>query len=152
MVGSTSALFKGVRYNFKTTAELRESMERKLGALRGLIEEREQRVRKIRDEYEIDAERLAVLILRYQDNRDQDFVSYERQGSTDKALVPAGVIASLVRERQMIDSEREQIVKIELILRNIREEELYYEPRSGETKRRLTLHHLSDDELEYLGF
>lgn len=147
----TSALFRGVQYNTKTTPELREAMTRKVEAIRKLIEEREGRTRRLREEYGIDAERLSVLVMRYQD--EGNVVSYEKQGGGEGApLVPAGVIANIVEERRMIDSEREQIWKLELVLRNLRDEELYAEPRTGEIKTRLCLHTLTDDELDYLGF
>ena len=86
-----------------------------------------------------------MLVMRFKESK--GFVSYENQGSGEgEALVPAGVIANLVRERQMIDSEVEQIRKLELILRNIRDEELYEVPRTGEIKTRPSIHELSDEE------
>ena len=62
------------------------------------------------------------------------------------------IITNIVRERRMVDSEREQIRKLELVLRNLKDEELYAEPRTGEVRSRIALHVLNDDDLEYLGF
>ncbi|MFP2929907.1 hypothetical protein ACLESO_32875 [Pyxidicoccus sp. 3LG] len=145
-------LFESVRYNTKTTPEVRQAMQNKLKELATRIEDREGRMKRIRDEYQIDSERLAALVIQYQ-NRDSEFVSYESQGGSPRdAVVPAGVIANIIREREMIDSERGQIRKLELVLRNLPETELYNDPRTGEVKSRQPLHKLTDDELEYLGF
>ncbi|WNG50909.1 hypothetical protein F0U60_47355 [Archangium minus] len=62
------------------------------------------------------------------------------------------MIANLIREREMIDSERGQIRKMELILRNLPDTELYNDPKTGEVKSRQPLHELTDEELEFLGF
>lgn len=150
-VDRVDAMFEGVRYNTKTTPDLRQAMTLKVEAIQALIEEREIRTKRLRDEYGIDAERLAVLVVRYQE--EGSFVSYDKQGGArGETLVPAGVIANLVEERRMIDSERDQLSKLELVLRNLQDVELYEEPRTGEIKTRAPLHRLSDDELEYLGF
>ncbi|MCY1077815.1 hypothetical protein [Archangium lansingense] len=145
-------MFESVRYNIKTTPEVRAAMQRKVKELAAHIEEREARMRRIRDEYQIDAERLAALIIQYQNN-DSGFVSYQAQGDSKRdVVVPAGVIANIIREREMIDSERGQIRKMELILRNLPDTELYNDPKTGEVKSRQPLHELTDEELEFLGF
>lgn len=82
-------------------------------------------------------------------NNSGDFVSYEHQGGPS---VPAGVIANLIQERTMIDTELQQLRKLELVLRNLRDEEPYTHPRTGEVCMRQAIHELDDDELEYLGF
>ncbi|MCP3169206.1 hypothetical protein [Myxococcus qinghaiensis] len=145
-------LFESVRYNTKTTPDLRGAMGKKVEELEKRIAEREGRLQRIRDEYQIDPERLATLVIQYQ-NKESDFVSYQAQGGSPRdTVVPAGVIANIIREREMIDSERSQIRKLELVLRNLPESELYNDPRTGEVKSRQPLHQLTDDELEYLGF
>jgi len=146
-------MFAGVSYRIKTTEQVRDAMSRKVKELKVRIADRETRTMRIRDEYSIDAERLAVLVMRYRESTRNQTVSYDRQGGDrDEVLVPAGVIANLVRERDMIDSEREQIRKLELILRNLADEELYHVPETGEVRTRRAIHELEDDELEYLGF
>lgn len=151
MIQDTNRMFRSVSYNVKTTAELREAMQRKITEIEALTQAREARTLQLRQEHDIDAEKLAVLVMRYQD--DASFVSYDDQGAGSSGPpIPAGVIANLVREREMIDSEHEQIRKLELILRNIRDEEVYAEPKTGRLRSRLALHELSDRDLEYLGF
>ena len=145
-------MFDSVRYNIKTTPEIRAAMQKKVKEITSNIEEREARMRRIREEYQIDAERLATLVMQFQNN-DSGFVSYQAQGDSKRDLVvPAGVIANIIREREMIDSEGGQIRKMELILRNIPDMELYNDQKTGEVKSRQPLHRLTDDELEFLGF
>ncbi|HAA57325.1 MAG TPA: hypothetical protein DCE42_21345 [Myxococcales bacterium] len=147
-IGQTESMFDGVNYNYKTSAEVREAMTTKVNDLQGNISNREERILKIREEYSIDAERLATLVMRFKENK-SNMQSYEHQ---DGPIVPAGVIANIIQERSMIDSERKQIRKLELVLRNLRDEEFYKHPRTGELCTRQALHYLDDDELEYLGF
>ncbi|AGC46315.1 hypothetical protein MYSTI_05027 [Myxococcus stipitatus DSM 14675] len=153
-VEQASGMFDSVRYNTKTTPELRVAMQKKVKELMGRIDEREARMRRIREEYQIDAERLATLVMQFQkQSRGSEMQSYQSQGgASGAALIPAGVIANIIREREMVDSERAQIRKVELVLRNLSDTELYNDPKTGEVKSRQPLHQLTDDELEYLGF
>jgi len=151
MVNHVSRMFAGVVYNFKTTAEIRQAMAAKIEALKAKITERHQRMQRLRDEYDIDAERLAVLVMQYREHSES--VSYEGQSRPEgKALVPAGVISNLVREREMIDSEQEQVLKLELVLRNLAETQQFAVEGTGEIKTRPCVHELTDLELEFLGF
>lgn len=126
-------------------------MTRKVAVLEQHCEAREGRIRQIREDYGIDAERMAVLVMRYQDSG--RIVSYENQGQAEgQSIVPAGVIANLVEEHEMIDNERDQIWKLKLVLRNLADDEMYWEPQTGDVKTRQALHSLTDFELDYLGF
>jgi hypothetical protein len=149
-IDTIGRLFSGVQYQTKPTAELREAMTRKVEALTRKIAVREQRMVAIRTEYGIDAERLATLVMRYQN--DSSFTSYDNQGTPDQPLVPAGVIANLIQEREMIDNETEQIDKLELVLRNLQDEEVFLVTGTGEVKTQPAVHTLTDHELRYLGF
>lgn len=143
--------FDGVSYNKKTSIELREAMQRKVASLREHIEQRELRIRRIRTEYSIDADLLARLVIQFQ-KQNANVVNYNTQGEGRDALIPAGVIANIIREQEMIDSEHKQIRKLELILRNLRDTEPYNDSNTGETRTRNCIHTLSDEELEFLGF
>jgi|GEM_PF-1380950 len=152
-VRDSEDLFEGVSYNWKTSPELREAMQRKVIALRELIEGREQRLKHLRAEYSIDAELLARLVMQFQkQSHGAGVVNYNNQGDGKEKLIPAGVIANIIREQEMIDSERGQIRKLELILRNLRDTEPYNDQETGETKTRGCVHRLNDTELEFLGF
>lgn len=141
-------LFCDVVYRFKTSEELRVAMTAKVSQLKARIADREQRTLKIRAEYAIDAEQLAVLLMRFQ-QEGSGSISYEKQGANP---VPAGVIANLVREREMIDNEQEQIDKLELVQRNLIDEVQFAVHGTGEIKTRPAVHELDDEELTYLGF
>ncbi|MFN3199545.1 MAG: hypothetical protein ACE366_14160 [Bradymonadia bacterium] len=150
-ISQTDRMFNGVEYNNKTTEELRTAMTAKISALKEKITEREVRVDSLRREYNLDAERLSILIMRFKEK--ESFVSYESQGQRDgQTPVPAGVISNLISERQMIDSETSQIEKLELVVRNLCETEQFTVEYTGETKTRPCIHLLTDNELEYLGF
>jgi len=150
-IDNTRSIFNNVRYQVKTTAEIIPAMTHKIDALETLMADRHTRLKKIRDAYHISPEHLANLVLQFQNNTSGQ-VSFEIQGDGTSQLIPAGVIANIVSEKEMSASEREQIRKIGLILRNIRDVEPYYHPRTGELIERPSLHKLTDFELEYLGF
>jgi len=125
-------------------------MTRKVEEVRGLSKAREERIVKLRADYEIDAELLAQLVMQFQRNQNDNLTNYNSQPG--KQLIPAGVIANIIREQEMIDNERKQLRKMELVLRNLRDTELYQTRDTGETRERRCVHFLTDDELEYLGF
>ena len=143
------SLFEDVTYNIKTSAELRPALEAKVVALRAKAIERDARMMAVRDEYGIDAEWLAVLVMRHQ-NGNKSSVSFEPRDG--EKLIPAGIIANLVEERSMIDNEQEQVAKIELVLRNLRDEVQFRVEGTGEIKTAPSEHQLTDNELLYLGF
>lgn len=147
-INRIQSLFSDVVYQFKTTEELRVAMAAKVEELKLRIADRAVRTQKIRTEYAIDAEQLAVLLMRFH-QEGTGSVSYEKQGANP---VPAGVIANLVREREMIDNEQEQIDKLELVQRNLLDEVQFAVEGTGEIKTRPAVHELDDDELTYLGF
>lgn len=150
MVSSTKSLFSDVCYNKKSSAEVRAAMLRKIEEVQELSKTREARILKLREEYEIDAELLARLVMQFQRDEENGTVNYNNQPG--KTTIPAGVIANIIREQEMIDSEREQVRKLELVLRNLRDTEFYFAVDTGEHRERPCIHELSDHELEYLGF
>jgi len=89
----------------------------------------------------------------YEREGNSNFSNYNNQGQQDgESLVPAGVLANISSEYSMIDSEQEQLQKVELVLRNIQDEVPYLNPKTGEHHIRKSIHKLSDDELMYLNF
>lgn len=150
MASRSESLFSDVCYNKKNSAELRTAMTRKIEEIKILSKTREGRILKLREEYEIDAELLARLVMQFQRDEENGSVNYNHQPG--KTIIPAGVIANIIREQEMIDSEREQLRKLDLVLRNMRDTEFYFAVDTGEHRERLCIHELSDHELEYLGF
>ena len=102
-------------------------MTRKVEEVRGLSKAREERIVKLRADYEIDAELLAQLVMQFQRNQNDNLTNYNSQPG-------------------------KQLRKMELVLRNLRDTELYQTRDTGETRERRCVHFLTDDELEYLGF
>ena len=148
---SGTDMFDEVIYNIKSSDELRVAMKDKIEVLEASRTRREERMEKLREEYAIGPERLADLLLRFKNEGSSRSTSYDDQ-DPDAPIVPAGVIANLVRERDMLTTERDQRRKLELILRNIKDTEPYVHEETGEVRERPCIHHLTDRELEYLGF
>lgn len=150
-----SEMFEGVTYCHKSSEELRQAMTKKISEVKALTAVRLERLEKLRTDYELDGERLANLIMRFQNkNSRSGMVNFNIQGQEegDERLIPAGVIANIVRENEMVDNERDQVRKLELVLRNLRDTEPYLEPMTGELRMRPCVHELTDAELVYLNF
>ncbi len=148
-VSKVDRMFREVKYQQKTTAELRTALQAKIERIAQLIKDRTSRVERICREFEITDQELTNLVLQYKDD-DEKFISFEAQ--TSSRVVPAGAIANIIQEKKMSKSERSQLRKLELVERNLKETELYAHPQTGEIHTRECIHELSDEELEYLGF
>ncbi len=145
--------FGDVHYNTKTSSELRTAMDKKLVELNKNIQVREARITTLCEQYKITGDRLVSLMMEYNNRDDDTMVSFESQTRVDgEALIPAGVIANIVQERNMVKSEKAQIFKLELVLRNLCDTEQFSVSGTGEIKTRPCTHQLDDDELTYLGF
>jgi septal ring factor EnvC (AmiA/AmiB activator) len=149
----SDSMFDQVRYAHKSTEELKTAFAAKITEVNARIVERRERVVKLREDHELSAERLAHLISLFQRDQDSYLTNYSRQGQQEgEAIIPAGVIANIVREYDMIDNEQEQVHRMELVSRNIRDKEPFFNPRTGEHGVRPCIHKLDDEDLEYLGF
>ena len=149
-VDDLDRMFRNNVYQQKTTVEIREALERKLDRIGELLSERSKRIDEICRTFEISDSELTNLVLKHQE-QGASFTSFESQSDRSKA-VPAGAIANIVQEKKMIESEKSQLGKIEMVLRNLQETEYYNHPESGALETRESIHRLSDLELEYLGF
>lgn len=148
-----SGWFEEVEYNTKSSVELRNAMDKKKVELTGNIEVRENRIEALCEQYRITADRLATLVMEFNNLDSGAMVSFEAQTRADgEDLVPAGVIANVVQERQMVKNEKIQIVKLDLVSRNLCDTEQFSVSSTGELKTRPCTHKLDDDELVYLGF
>lgn len=149
----SDSMFDEVRYAHKTTEELKTAFAAKITEVAARIVERRERVVKLREDHKLSAERLAHLISLFQRDQDSYLTNYSRQGQQEgEDIIPAGVIANIVREYDMIDNEQVQVHRMELVSRNIRDEEPFFNPRTGEHGIRPCIHTLDDEDLEYLGF
>lgn len=155
-------MFRGVSYNKFTSPQVREAMTRKGEAVRAKIEERRGRIEKITRENEITPEALSDLIVQYtQDQRrgsSSHKMSYSIPNSGSSGLqpketvVPAGVIANLVTEKELISSETAEVKRLDLILRNLKDTEPFVDATTGELRQHALVHRLDDTDIEYLGF
>jgi hypothetical protein len=146
-------MFEGTSYSIKTTEQLKEAFTKKIEEVDLRIKDRRQRLIKLREDNELSAERLAQLVSLFRRDSNAYITNYNRQNQNDgEAIVPAGVIANIVSEYDMIENEQDQIQRMQLVSRNLLDEEPYYNPRTGEHGVRPCIHELTDEELEYLGF
>lgn len=155
------AMFHNVSYNQFTSPQLREAMTKKVAAVRVKIEERQGRIRKIQADNDITSEMATDLVLQYMQDqqRGQQRMMYSnsvRSQNTNEAPkeinVPAGVISNLVTEKSLIEQEMAEVKRMDLIIRNLKDEMYYNHPETGVVGKRQAIHTLSDSDMEYLGF
>lgn len=140
----------GIRYNTKSSEEIRAALTRRIEEVTSFVQRREQRIAKLRADYNINAEQLVQLIMRFERKGSEGFVNYNHQPG--EQTIPVGVIKNIISEQEMIENEQQQLKKMNLIQRNLRDTELYHTEDTGETRERRCIHYLDDADLEYLGF
>ena len=149
-----------VVYNRFTSAEIRTKMEGKVQAIRAKVEERLGRITRIIADNGITPEALSDLVIQY--NQDQKrggggkmayTVSTAPAGSrAPETMIPAGVVANLVTEKELVATETAEAKRLDLILRNLRDSYPHVNETTGATYQRTAIHTLSDSDMEYLGF
>ena len=159
-------MFTGVNYRKFPTSTIRRQMESKVKAVEAKIQERGERLARIYKENDITPDRLGDILVQYhQDqNRGQSRNSYaisagptvgggdpSNPTEAKETLVPAGVIANIVTEKQLVAQEKDEVRKMNTILRNLNDTEYAVHPQNGDTISRAAVHTLTDDEIEYLG-
>lgn len=164
LFNEVEGMFRGVSYNRYTSPQVREAMTRKLEAVQAKIAERVRRIEKIVADNEITPEALSDLIIQYtQDqgrhrnsplNKMSYSVSIAPKGNEParETVVPAGVIANLATEKELITSEQTEVKRLNLILRNLRDRLPCLNEKTGDVEQREVVHTLDDADLEYLGF
>lgn len=146
----------------KSSVEIIGAMTQKITALKTKVEERRTRVRNLREEYKItDAiyidllEQAREALKRNDNNRMSYSVSNaiaskadasNSKGMAEEFTIGAGVVNNLLTENDFIKAEEGQVAKLELICRNLKDEERDW---SGGRKIGWSL---SESELKYLGF
>lgn len=148
-----SRMFEGTSYTSKTTEELRTAFAAKIEEVNAHIVERKRRLKRIKEDHALSSERLAHLVSTFQRDSNSYMSNYNNQGQEEgEQIIPAGVIANIVNEYEMIDNEQLQIRRMELVSRNLLDKEPYFNDHTGEHGIRSCIHILEDEELEYLGF
>lgn len=149
----------------KSSTEIVDKMKAKVIALRQKINERMERVAKVRAEYKITDAVLVDLLqqARAAARRDADMgnkMSYSTKRDPGHAeigagnegedgedlVIGAGVVNGLLTENDFIERETSQVAKLALIIRNLKDEE-----RDWSDGRKVGWS-LNEDELTYLGF
>lgn len=128
----------------KLGSEIKAKAEAKAVQVSAKIKERQVRISTVCEKYNITPADLFALAQMYAGNRGR--IEYkstvlsdgsEDEGPKFRADIPAGKIAEIGQESSLIESEKNQLEKLNLIARNI-------DPG--------VQHQLSYDELKYLGF
>lgn len=146
-------------FNFtyeKTSAEIITKAQGKRLSLLSKVEERKDRIKRLRAEYGITDEVLIDLLQQARANARSAVMQYTSNAKVSKGpgmseesvVVPAGVVNNLMTEQDFITSETTQATDLELIVRNLTD--LPDERRGLEGK--LRGHRLNKEELVYLGF
>lgn len=119
-------LLNNVEY-FKTAGEIVEKCRIKIASLSNKIEERKGRIKAIRTEHQIDDAALVELLTAMRKNADQRSFSYSTgpmgdnsgRGSEERTIA-AGTVNALLTESDFIESEKAQVEKLDLIVRNLK--------------------------------
>jgi hypothetical protein len=154
------AMFHNVTYNQFTSPQLREAMIKKVAAVRAKIEERQGRIKKIQADNGITSEMATDLVLQYMQDQQRGVqkMSYSNSAqpvgakTPQEVIIPAGVIANIVTEKSLIETENMEAKRLDLIIRNLKDEVFYNHPDTGLVCKRQAIHTLSDADIEYLGF
>jgi hypothetical protein len=148
-------MFRGIVYNKFTSSVVRAALTAKVKAVQDKIEERHRRVEKIIADNEITPEAMNELILQYmqdQQRGNRNKMSYSTATlriGTEK-VVPAGVVANLATEKELISNETAEVRRMALILRNLKDTQPHVDDE-GRLVERPTVHTLDDTDIEYLG-
>ena len=152
----TEDMFQNFTYE-KPSAEIITKAQAKIAALLAKVEERQARVTKIREEYEVTDQALVEILTQargaQRDKMSYTYNSSSAQGLREERSIGAGVVNNLLTENDYIESERKQAKRLGLIVRNLqdRPDETIHVVAAG-VERPLRGHCLTEEELEYLGF
>lgn len=142
----------------KSSEEIKAKAKEKIVSLREKIADREDRIAKVRKEYGLDDKKWAEMLVQVSNSRRaaqtyslSNHVRHD-EGGEEEIMVGAGAINNLLTESQYIESEKEQVKKLEMIVRNLEnlvDRQLGFNSSGGF---KTAGHKLTHDELEYLGF
>jgi len=143
----------------KSSKDIVAAATRKRDTVLTKIHEREERLAKIRNEYKITDAALIDIMRQARQQTASNAVSYsfsngvpssvpsrDGRGLTEETItIGAGVVNNLLTEQDFIEGEREQIKRLELVIRNLADLPTGFEGA-------IRGHRLSYVELEFLGF
>lgn len=157
-----SSMFRGVNYNRTPSPRLRAAMQNKVLSIKAKIEERHARLERLAKDNNLTPAQVSDVLAQYHQDKSRgnakQFYTIPVAGggagmdAPSEAFVPAGVVSNIVTERDLIAQETNEIRKLELVVRNLKDNELAENPTTGELILREAVHTLTDEEMEYLGF
>jgi hypothetical protein len=146
----------------KSYHEIIDKTHAKIGKIKAKIEERQTRIARLRKEYSIDDGALIQLLTEARKNAANhaanNMYSYSSTSNApvgsgnrmEERTIGAGAVNDLLTENDFIESEKDQVKRLELVARNLGPITRF---ASGDgTKYEQTHFDLSTDELEFLGF
>jgi hypothetical protein len=135
----------------KTAAEVVVAASAKVKQIEEKISEREERIAKIRAEYKIDDKALIDILEKMRKNAGTSAITYSvsnmagpDDGEQQEVTIGAGLVQLLMTERDLINSETDQVTRLGLLIRNLKDGRDEFGNPSGVR--------LSYEELEFLGF
>lgn len=152
------------RFNYiKSSAEIIAKMTIKVDQLKGKISERKKRIHGLREEYKItDAIYIELLeqAREAQKSSNMNKMSYSVSNSQTKGnglqegdfVIGAGVVNHLLTENDFAKNEEAQVERMELIIRNLKDLPVDKHGNDDPYNQTLRGHHLSEEELKFLGF
>jgi hypothetical protein len=148
-------LFNNLTFQ-KNTAEIIAAAKGKITQLNSKIEERTNRIRTLRETYQISDSAFVDILSQMRENEKRhNFVQNYSTSTTDRSgvqreiTVGAGVVNNLLTETDFIANERQQVERLTFIVSNLRDVQCFT-ANSGATY--VAPHTLTFGELEYLGF
>jgi len=146
-------------FNFtfeKPAAEIVERAKDKAVTTRRKIEEREVRIKRVREEYKISDAALVDIMAQARDQMQRGAMAlvYNSKVRSDDGLreedvtIGAGVVNMLLTERDHIEGEKSQVEKLDMIVRNLKDLRRY----APDGKEYMQGHELTAVELKFLGF
>ncbi len=138
----------------KSSEEIKEKALAKIKVLQAKVEERKIRVKKTRDEYKVTDEVMSNILMQMRQASNNERASYTVSNTSrpssgggtisEEIVVPAGVINNILTEQDYIKSETDQVDKLNLVYRNLKD----LKGEDGNPRG----HKLNEQELIYLGF
>ena len=118
-------LFQNFTYQ-KPAAEIIVKANEKIISVKAKIEDRAKRVAALRAEYGIDDAALVQLLTAARKNSQAHVYSYTTsatgggEGRMEEKAIGAGVVNNLLTENDFIESEKDQVTRLEMIARNLK--------------------------------
>lgn len=143
----------------KTAKEIVGAAISKVASLKSKIEERKLRIEAIRKEFDIDDKALIELLtaarkqsqamsFSYSTSTSMSNATVGNKGRMEEKQIAAGVVNNLMTEQDTIEGEKDQVKKLELVIRNLQEFPNYQNGVELPT----TGFPMTEEDLEYLGF